>query len=232
MPNPLVQCDCLGHCNHTYPEVSSTTKYNHRRDDRIREVQAILLGELPPRHRETGPDRTHRNHTSQSQRPHPFGTGTPGPSQPNRGPTPANPLPPPVPLSDRVTTALQLIESELHLRLRLPTTSLAKPLVFVNKPADHGVYERERPRPLIPNSGIYRLQVGATANRDFLEHESRLWEMLGHIHLLPASDRKDELEARIMRELDRGSREKALHWGQQRMCLDMQQVIVFNGLWS
>ncbi|KAJ7124136.1 hypothetical protein C8R43DRAFT_834925, partial [Mycena crocata] len=66
-------------------------------------------------------------------------------------------------------------------------------------------------------------------NRDFLKHENRLWEMQGLTHLLPPNERKNEVEARIWREIDRCSVEKEIHWRQQRMSLDTSRVVNWLG---
>lgn len=142
---------------------------------------------------------------------------------PSRHTTP-NPIPA---LTSRTEAALQLMESEIRTRSLFSSTSLATPLVFVNKPAEHGTYIRQTV--LIPNSGPYRLKPGVRANADFLQNENRMWEMMGLAHLLPPCDRKNKLKDRIWREIDRCSMERELQWNQQRMSLDMDQVVVNNG---
>ncbi|KAF8160468.1 hypothetical protein K438DRAFT_1495782, partial [Mycena galopus ATCC 62051] len=66
-------------------------------------------------------------------------------------------------------------------------------------------------------------------NANFLEHENRLWELMGQAHILPPCHGKNELEDRIWREIDRCSMEKELHWNQQRMHLDIDQVVNWLG---
>jgi hypothetical protein len=108
------------------------------------------------------------------------------------------------------------------------SASLATPLLFVNKPAEHGVYQHQTGVHL-PNSGIYKLMEGAPVNANFLEQENRLWELIGLAHILPPCNSKTRLEERIWREIDRCRAEKELHWNLQRMNLDMDQVVVNNG---
>ncbi|KAJ7195188.1 hypothetical protein GGX14DRAFT_302996, partial [Mycena pura] len=66
-------------------------------------------------------------------------------------------------------------------------------------------------------------------NTSFLEHENRLWELLGLAHFLPACAQKDELENRIWHEIDRSSAEKELHWNQQRLYIDIGQPVEWLG---
>ncbi|KAJ6543708.1 hypothetical protein DFH09DRAFT_928400, partial [Mycena vulgaris] len=119
------------------------------------------------------------------------------------------------------------MESELIIRSQITFTSLATPLVFVNRPAENGVYTNETP--LVPNTGLFRLNSTARINAAFLEHENRLWELVGLAHFLPPCTRKDELEDRIWREIDRASMEKELHWNQQRLHVDIGQVVNWLG---
>ncbi|KAJ7447354.1 hypothetical protein B0H11DRAFT_1658847, partial [Mycena galericulata] len=65
-------------------------------------------------------------------------------------------------------------------------------------------------------------------NNTFLEHENRLWELLGLVHFLPPCVGKERLEERISREIQRCSLEKELHWNQQRLHLDINRIIVSN----
>ncbi|KAJ7454114.1 hypothetical protein FB451DRAFT_1049806 [Mycena latifolia] len=129
-------------------------------------------------------------------------------------------------LEPHTGAAVQLIASEIQQRSLLFSTSLATPLVFVNTPAEHGAYVHITEN--IPNSGEYRLKNGSRVNSPFLEHENRLWELLGLTHILPLCRAKNDLEDRIWREIDRCSIEKGLHWNQQRMHLDIRQVVVNN----
>ncbi|KAJ6450224.1 hypothetical protein C8R47DRAFT_998947, partial [Mycena vitilis] len=63
------------------------------------------------------------------------------------------------------------------------------------------------------------------ANANFLENENRLWEILGLVHILPPCDRKDRLQEKIWRMIDRCSVEKEVHWNQQRLHLDMAMTV-------
>lgn len=231
MPKALTQCDCLVHCHHRYPEITVGTRRNHRKDERIIEVQASF-GQAPQSHTRphmTAPMPRHRPApTVQEQVPTASAASHPHPPLQPHPIIPASNNSSSRQLSARTEAAIELMESELRTRSWLFHTSLATPLVFANKPADHSPYQHEIP--LIVNSGIYRLKSAAQANFLFLEQENRLREMIGLAHLLPQSQRRDELEDRIWREIDRCGVEKELHWNQQRLHLDIDQVVVNNGM--
>lgn len=121
------------------------------------------------------------------------------------------------------------MEAEIQSLVRIPHASLDTPFVFILEPADNGVYDKTEDQGHGPNTGKHRLKVGLAANQRFLEHENRLWQILGHTHLLPACEQKDSFEIRVWREIDRCSDEKRLHWDQQRLHVTRQEVVVYNG---
>lgn len=266
MPNQLTRCDCIVNCNHTYPEITVGTRYNHRKDDRINEIQATLARDNPARsHRhqgETSPitssimevynisalqaypqSGSHMAIASSHHHPYPSQHATRSQHLPPPQPVQSSAHRPPDPhlshdthsnlalsrpLTGRTEAAIKLMESEIRTRHFMISASLATPLLFVNKPAEHGVYQHQTGVHL-PNSGIYKLMEGAPVNANFLEQENRLWELIGLAHILPPCNSKTRLEERIWREIDRCRAEKELHWNLQRMNLDMDQVVVNNG---
>jgi hypothetical protein len=236
MPDDLVQCDCRSACHHQYPEMTRGTRANHRKDDRIVAIQATLDQRhaqphpyTTPQQRQSHPHMPIRNVRFQTntapvtnlQLGAAISQSTPQVSAPDQHSLEQS-------LSARTIAALELMEAEIRARSHLTITSLATPLIFVNKPSEHGPYKYQLLH--VPNTGLYRLDSKARINAAFLEHETRLWELLGLAHLMSPSRRKDELEDRIWREIDRTSMDKELHWNQQRLHLDMDQVVVNNGV--
>jgi hypothetical protein len=158
---------------------------------------------------------------------------TPASSTPIQNTTPFAGNTTPIPaqnttISARTKAALELIGSEIETRSQLTFTSLATPLVFANKPEENGAYKHQLLH--IPNTGLYRLKSTVRTNARFLEHENRLWELLGLAHLIPTCSTKDKLEDCIWQEIDRLSSEKELHWNRQRLHVDIGKVVVHNGM--
>ena len=224
MPAALTRCDCIVNCNHKYPEITIGTRYNHRRDDKIDKIQAILAGDSlnnigSRRHNhgrssqhpgipQSGPRHSSHSHPYPSSHPPPFQSHSREPprAQTTHGPhlprqtsehphsghhTPAPATSSSFPLTGRTEAALKLMEAEIWARSLMFSTSLATPLVFVNKPVEHGVYQHQSM--LVPNTGLYSLKSGVLVNANFLEHENRLWELIGQAHIRPPCGGKDKL---------------------------------------
>ncbi|KAF8163876.1 hypothetical protein K438DRAFT_1775785 [Mycena galopus ATCC 62051] len=236
---PPTRCDCIVNCNHQDPEITIATRYNHRKDEKIENIRAALAGNSSINdagyrghfqgRRIQHPRTTHSAAPGNSLHTHPYPAAQHPPSQSGsrrhlqpQGPEPLEPVPHhnPPPASSTLTgkteAALKLMGMEVRARASTLHTSLATPLVFANNPENHGVYNHVPT--LVVNS----------VNANFLEHENRLWELMGQAHILPPCRGKNELEDRIWREIDRCSMEKELHWNQQRMHLDIDQVVVNN----
>ncbi|KAK6988004.1 hypothetical protein R3P38DRAFT_2372241, partial [Favolaschia claudopus] len=124
--------------------------------------------------------------------------------------------------------AFRLIQSEITSRALMFSAPLTTPLVFSYNPPDHGAYDTAHQAQLLPNTGRYRLKSTAPANTIFLEHENRFWELLGLLHVLPPCSQKTGLERALFQELEHCSKEKERHWNQQRLAVEIQQVVVHN----
>ncbi|KAJ7898767.1 hypothetical protein B0H13DRAFT_1884136 [Mycena leptocephala] len=247
MPQGLTRCDCRVYCDHSYPEITIGTRANHRKDEKIMDIQARLGRapyirghrvdihtrhrdpHLPPFRPERAQDTTNGPSSSRAHGPEPSRSGVHRPQ-----PSSSHPRPPDrgrlstqtSPHTGHTEAALEMMESEIRMRALSFSTSLASPLVFVNEPANLPYIHEAT---LTPNSGTYQLKPAARVNVSFLEHENRLWEILGLVHVLPPCARRDEVENIIFLEIDRCNTEKELHWNQQRMHIDMGKVVVNNG---
>lgn len=250
MPD-IVRCDCRGNCFCQYPEVTQNTRRNHRNDD-------IILGiiqanpqsgrtQVPDLH--SNPTRnsqqsSHVQHRTHSLDPRPHSTRRVTFQEPSTQPQPHSQAPVAIPteqvhrtqnrmepvLSAQTYSAIKLIESEIIALSQLPLASLATPLVFTHKPSENGVYDYKLQLHPIPNTGTYKLNSGVRTNSNFLGHETRVWELLGLAHFLPACPQKDRLEDGIWQEIDRLSKEKESHWNQQRLYVDIGKVVVNTGM--
>ncbi len=85
-------------------------------------------------------------------------------------------------------------------------------LQFVNDPVHGGPYQSQDFRQIrCPNVGLYAL-TSAQMNQIYLEHESRLCDILNMLEAINATDRKESLEDCVLQELIRINRLKGIEW--------------------
>jgi hypothetical protein len=126
--------------------------------------------------------------------------------------------------------AFQVMEAELDLRKQLCVTSLDKPLEFRNPPKDNGRFDdhdRMIMTTIHPNTGLHAL-TNHKNNRVLVENEGRLHQLLTFALLLPDCQRRSQILDRIHQGIEETISEKALHWEEQRLSVDMNRVIVYN----
>ncbi len=106
-----------------------------------------------------------------------------------------------------------LLEAELSARSEwMPNIGS---LQFVNDPVHGGPYQSQDFRQIRrPNVGLYAL-TSAQTNQIYLEHESRLCDILNMLEAIDATDRKESLEDRVLQELIRINRLKGIEWSGQ-----------------
>lgn len=61
MPNGLTQCDCGVYCHHKFPEITTSTRANHRQDEEIMAIQAEMARDRNHNHRSRPPYRASRS---------------------------------------------------------------------------------------------------------------------------------------------------------------------------
>lgn len=139
------------------------------------------------------------------------------------------PLSPPS-VEDANLNFIRLLKDELLWYCELPLSSPHRPLQFIHDPASNDQYATPPGEELLhPNAGLYALRLDCPCNTALLATESRLCEM---VSLLTAMDRTEEGEAlieRIQEELDLMSREKGVHWDEQRGNLSPDRIFVNTG---
>jgi hypothetical protein len=89
-------------------------------------------------------------------------------------------------------------------------------LDFVNDPAKSGHYQRKTPDQLVrPNVGLHALK-STPKNHIFLEHESRLCDILCILGSMDATEAREDMEDRVIQALVRINRLKEIEWSGQR----------------
>ncbi|KAH9051542.1 hypothetical protein EDB87DRAFT_1582376 [Lactarius vividus] len=115
-----------------------------------------------------------------------------------------------------LTTAVEPMDFFSSLDAELSARSAYLPNVgsldFINDPAKSGPYQCQTPELLKqPNIGLYTLKP-TTKNHIFLEHESRLCDILSTLELMEATKARDNLEDQVVQELIRINRLKEIEW--------------------
>ncbi|KAF4607040.1 hypothetical protein EYR38_001097 [Pleurotus pulmonarius] len=112
---------------------------------------------------------------------------------------------------------LLLAQQEVAAMAALPSSSLNKPLVFINDPraATLGEYALHMD-PRHPNTGIHALQTNKRSNTAFLHSELRVAHLLSKASLLAESQEVNTLISSLEDYLHQLDCEKELHWSQQR----------------
>ncbi|KAH9030049.1 hypothetical protein EDB85DRAFT_1891781 [Lactarius pseudohatsudake] len=133
-----------------------------------------------------------------------------------------------------LTTAVEPMEFFSSLDAELSARSAYLPNVgsldFVNDPAKSGPYQCQTPELLKqPNIGLYTLKP-TTKNHIFLEHESRLCDVLSTLESMEATEARDNLEDRVVQELIRINRLKEIEWSGQRSKRGIKGDVVNTGM--
>ncbi|KAH9021402.1 hypothetical protein EDB85DRAFT_1895717 [Lactarius pseudohatsudake] len=133
-----------------------------------------------------------------------------------------------------LTTAVEPMEFFSSLDAELSARSAYLPNVgsldFVNDPAKSGPYQCQTPELLKqPNIGLYTLKP-TTKNHIFLEHESRLCDVLSTLELMEATEARDNLEDRVVQELIRINRLKEIKWSGQRSKHGIKGDVINTGM--
>ncbi|KAI9444322.1 hypothetical protein H4582DRAFT_2053990 [Lactarius indigo] len=112
------------------------------------------------------------------------------------------------------TNDFSLLEAELSARSEwIPNIGS---LQYVNDPVHGGPYQSQDLWQIRrPNVGLYAL-TSARTNQIYLEHESRLCDILNMLEAIDATNRKESLEDRVLQELIRINRLKGIEWSGQR----------------
>jgi hypothetical protein len=124
---------------------------------------------------------------------------------------------------------LRLIDTELDAQSELPTTSLNRPLRFINEPSTAGAYEFVMIQALGPNVGLYALSLEAPANSAFLLAESRVFELYRTLQTFQQDDGVLNAIEKALDVLGSLDREKEMHWSGQRTALPLDKVVYNTG---
>jgi hypothetical protein len=122
---------------------------------------------------------------------------------------------------------LSLLDAELSARsMWMPNIDS---LEFINDPIESGPYQNHNPRQIrCPNVGLYALMLGHN-NQVYLEYEHCLCNILDILESMDATNRKENMEDRVLQELIRINRLKGLKWSGQRSKRGVKGAIVNTG---
>jgi hypothetical protein len=124
--------------------------------------------------------------------------------------------------------ALSSLDAELS--ARSGWLSNVDSLDFVNNPAESGPYQCKRLDELIrPNVGLHALK-STPKNHIFLEHESRLCDILRILESMDATEAREDTEDRVIQELVRINRLKEIEWSGQQSEHGIKGAVVNTGM--
>jgi hypothetical protein len=102
-------------------------------------------------------------------------------------------------------------------------------LDFVNDPVKSGPYQRKTPDELVrPNVGLHALK-STPKNYIFLEHETRLCDILHILESMDATEAREDIEDRVIQELVRINQLKEIEWSGQRSKHGIKGAVVNTG---
>jgi hypothetical protein len=126
---------------------------------------------------------------------------------------------------------LSSLDAELSARSSCLTN--VDSLDFVNGPAESGPYQFKTPDELVhPNVGLHALK-STPNNYIFLEHESRLFDILRILESMnttEGSEAREDMEDRVFQELVRINRLKEIEWSGQRSKHGIKGAVVNTGM--
>ena len=93
---------------------------------------------------------------------------------------------------------------------------------YQNQHPDHNQFRR-------PNVGPYALSL-SPKNQVYLEYENRLCEILDTLESMDATDAKENIEDRVLKELIRINRLKVIEWSGQWSRQGVRDSIVNTGI--
>ncbi len=103
-------------------------------------------------------------------------------------------------------------------------------LDFISDPVKIGPYQKQLPDQLKrPNTGLYALRL-VPKNKVYLEYENRLCDILNTLESMGASDTKEDMEDRVLRELVRINCLKEVEWSGQRSQRGIKGAVVNTGM--
>ena len=102
-------------------------------------------------------------------------------------------------------------------------------LDFVNDPAASGPYQSKTDELVQPNVGLHALK-SRPKNHIFLEHESRLCDILRILESMDATEAREDMEDRVIQELVRINRLKEIEWSGQRSERGIKGAVVNTGM--
>jgi len=103
-------------------------------------------------------------------------------------------------------------------------------LDFINDPAKSGPYQYKTPDELIhPNVGLHALK-STPKNHIFLEHESRLCDILHILESMEITTAREDVEDHVIQELIRINRLKEIEWSGQRSIHGIKGAVVNTGM--
>ena len=197
---PLSLCTCKSHCR-TFNAVTGRyegigrwiprgTRDNHVRDEK-RGRSLITLGGKT--------------------------LDSPPPPSISSGPSTQYPTSDNSPSKDRDKSLLKCFEDEFLYLTSCPTTSLTKPLIFLNDPDLNGEFiSPEFEEMLMGNSGKYALCPHRQANEAFIHIEYRCCNMLAHLGNIKGTEERDALALAISDHLVYLNHQKGIHWARYR----------------
>src|SRR5258708_4771238 len=123
--------------------------------------------------------------------------------------------------------ALSSLDAELSARSGwLPNVDS---LDFINDPVKSGPYQRKTLDELIwPNVGLHALK-STPKNHIFLEHESRLCDILHILESMDATEAREDMEDRVIQELVRINQLKEIEWSGQQSKHGIKGAVVNTG---
>jgi len=102
-------------------------------------------------------------------------------------------------------------------------------LDFINNPAQSGPYQCKTPDELVrPNIGLHALK-STCKNHIFLEHESRLCDILHILESIDNTEAREDMEDRVIKELIRINQLKEIEWSGQRSQNGIKGAVVNTG---
>ena len=142
---------------------------------------------------------------------------SPPPPSISSGPSTQYPTSDNSPSEDRDKSLLKCFEDEFLYLTSCPTTSLTKPLIFLNDPDLNGEFiSPEFEEMLMGNSGKYALCPHRQANEAFIHIEYRCCNMLAHLGNIKGTEERDALALAISDHLVYLNHQKGIQWARYR----------------
>lgn len=129
---------------------------------------------------------------------------------------------------EEVPDLLSALDAELS--ARSGWLSNIDSLDFINNPAKSGPYRCKTPDELVlRNVGLHALK-STPKNHIFLEHESRLCDILRILESMEITTAREDVEDRVIQELVRIDRLKEIEWSGQWSIHGIKGAVVNTGM--